>query len=529
MKAHKLLYGTLLISIMLQPLTTFAYTKKETIYTNLDETGKIYKQAINNHLYLSKEDDVIEDETYLKDILNINGKEKFKLQDQKLTWENKGKDIFYQGVIDKDNPLETKVTYYLDEKEMKVDKMLGKKGNVKIHIEFVNRSLEDEKEEYIPLVVTLGTMFSDTENRLFEITNGKVVDTGTKTVAFAIASPGLYENTKISEFEKLNDIDITYETTNFSLPNIYFVATPKLLEEQDLKVFDQMDGLSSSMYLLQENMDKLETGIKEVEQGMNSVVSGSSEIIENLRKAKEAVEQLKVGSIQVDDGMRTIVNGVTTARNMIQQENVSVEKLTLLKQSNLQALALLQSTNNQLEVSYQTYQLENFETDDSIKVYFTSLGLTETQIKDLITCKKTYESNRNLIELLTQNTKSIDLNITTLSLLEQLSEGVLLEKEGTSRLSNGLSELAVGMNQLYQGMESLNIGSKTLHTGITTLSAGMTTFNQEGIKTLTGYASTAKNYSDKLKNVAIKMKEYNGFASNNVENTVFVYKIRSVK
>ena len=134
MKAHKLLYGTLLISIMLQPLTTFAYTKKETIYTNLDETGKIYKQEINNHLYLSKEDDVIEDETYLKDILNINGKEKFKLQDQKLTWENKEKDIFYQGVIDKDNPLETKVTYYLDEKEMKVDKMLGKKGNVWSHM-----------------------------------------------------------------------------------------------------------------------------------------------------------------------------------------------------------------------------------------------------------------------------------------------------------------------------------------------------------------------------------------------------------
>ena len=35
----------------------------------------------------------VQDETYLKDLLNVNGKENFTLSNNNLKWENKGKDI----------------------------------------------------------------------------------------------------------------------------------------------------------------------------------------------------------------------------------------------------------------------------------------------------------------------------------------------------------------------------------------------------------------------------------------------------
>ena len=93
---NKLISSVLLLSLALQPITTFAYTKNETVYSNLNYNGTVKEITVNNHLSkLNKE--TVEDEAVLTKITNLNGEEKYKQENNRLIWDSTGKDIFYQG------------------------------------------------------------------------------------------------------------------------------------------------------------------------------------------------------------------------------------------------------------------------------------------------------------------------------------------------------------------------------------------------------------------------------------------------
>ena len=57
------------------------------------------------------------------------------------------------------------------------------------------------------------------------------------------------------------------------------------------------------------------------------------------------------------------------------------------------------------------------------------------------------------------------------------------------------------------------------------LSAGISKINNEGINKLTDYKNLALSYSDKVKKLKDLSNEYSGFSANNVDNTIFIYKI----
>ena len=67
----------------------------------------------------------------------------------------------------------------------------------------------------------LGAMMDSDTNTDISITNGKVTDTGTRSVLLSISAPGLYEYTNINEFKSLNKVTITYNTTDFEINDIY--------------------------------------------------------------------------------------------------------------------------------------------------------------------------------------------------------------------------------------------------------------------------------------------------------------------
>lgn len=130
--------------------------------------------------------------------------------------------------------------------------MIGKSGNVKIEISLLNNSLLRTNNTFTPYVVALGAMMDSDTNTDIEVTNGKVTDTGTRNVLLAISAPGLYEYTDINEFKSLNKVTITYNTTDFEINDIYMVASPKILSELDLGIFDKLDSVTSSISTLGE-------------------------------------------------------------------------------------------------------------------------------------------------------------------------------------------------------------------------------------------------------------------------------------
>ena len=114
----------------------------------------------------------------------------------------------------------------------------------------LNNSLLNKNNKFTPFVVAVGTTIDNETNKNISITNGKVTDTGSRNIAVAISSPGLYEYTNIKEFKDLNKVVISYETTDFEINDIYMVASPKLLSELDFDIFNKLRLFISVLRIL---------------------------------------------------------------------------------------------------------------------------------------------------------------------------------------------------------------------------------------------------------------------------------------
>ena len=137
---NKVISGVLISSLLFTPVSTLALTKEETVYTNLNYDGTVEKTIVNNHIS-DLDKGKVTDDTELKKLLNINGKETYTENNGIITWNAKGKDIYYQGTTDKELPITVDAKYYLDGKEMKAKKLVGKKGKVTINTNSVYQSV----------------------------------------------------------------------------------------------------------------------------------------------------------------------------------------------------------------------------------------------------------------------------------------------------------------------------------------------------------------------------------------------------
>lgn len=529
MKEKNIKWGILfLMGIFLIPNRVFAFDKKETIYTNLQVNGSVSHVNVVNHLS-QLESGKVDDETRLKEILNINGKEKFTLKDGNLIWDAKGDDIFYKGEGSKELPISTNISYFLNGKQMDAKDMIGKKGKVKIVYSFTNLEKHNmyisgkNKTLYTPFVVTLGTILENNKNNSISITNGKIVNTGTKSMLIAIASPGLYESTSYDTFQNMDTITIEYETKAFKLGNVYLVATPKLLEENDFSIFHKMDSLYDKMDILQDSMNEIHAGVQRLVDGSFQIYMGAEEINQNLGKVSSVMNDLQAGSISLNNGLKEVISALQNVQGAIYNQNIagSIQGLTALKAENEKAISRILTQSSQ---SFES--LTSLYTANNLKEY------TGTDAS-LLAIKSSYE----MIFLLMQNNSAISNTISSMSslssqievLLSTLNDSFYKLENGSSSLSNGISQLKIGVNQLYDGSNALVNGTRDLHNGSNTLLNGTNAFNKDGIGTLMFTVNKAKEFSTIAKRLKELSDEYKGFSSSNSNTTLFVYMVDSLQ
>lgn len=529
MKNLKTVVSVLTISVLsLMPFSVNA-SKTENVYTNMDYTGTVKKTTVSNHLENDK-DGEIKDNSILTNILNVNGSEDFTLDNNIVTWYAKGKDIFYTGITKKAQPINVVTKFYLNGKVTKATDMIGKSGKIKIEISLLNNSLLRTDNTFTPYVVALGAMIDSDTNTDISITNGKVTDTGTRSVLLAISAPGLYEYTNINEFKSLNKVTITYNTTDFEINDIYMVASPKILSELDLGIFDKLDILTSSISTLGEKMDELEAGTKDLANGTSTLLTNSSIFNEKLATASASLEKIANGTIKLVDGVDEMLTTLTDAKTMMEDKDIdgSLANLKVLQAKNEATITKL--TNPLVEDAYKVKKMSPTETETEMIARIKKLNpnLTVAEEQELKNVKSTYE----LKLLLVANNDAVKEMITNLedlnSLLDTLTTKLedVKEMQGKVTLLNAsLNELSVGLNKLSQASTEINKGISTLNNGATKISLGTTQLNNQGIKTLVNYSNRIITYSEKIENLVNLSKSYKGFASNNADSTLFVYKL----
>ena len=527
MKKMKTVAVALTIGVLtLMPFSASA-SKTETIYTNMDYSGNVKKTTISNHIENTKEGEIT-DNSLLTNILNVNGSENFTQDDTHVTWYAKGKDIFYTGETKQANPINIVTKYYLDGKETKAEDMIGKSGKVKIEISLINNSLLRTNNTFTPYVVALGTMMDSDTNKNITVTNGKVTDTGTRSMLLAISAPGLYEYTNINEFKNLNKVTINYETTDFEINDIYMVASPKILSELDLEIFDKLDKFSSSIDTLSSSMDALEEGAKKLSDGTSNLLTNTTVFNEKLKTASDALNKIANGTTKLTQGVDEMYATLEDAKKIMENKDItgSLANLKVLKASNENAIAKL--TNPEAEAAYKTFKMNATETESEMITRLASLSLPEEKIKELVTVKSTYE----LKLLLTANNEAVKEMITNLEDLSKLMDTLTLKLEEVKEmktkveyLNASLNEVSIGLTKLSEASSQINAGVKNLNDGAIKVSDGTQALNAQGIKTLVNYTNKIVTFGNKLEKLVNLSKSYKGYTSNNADNTLFVYKL----
>lgn len=276
-------------------------SKDETVYVLAGADGTVQKIIVSDWIKNAMATDSLDDKTELSDIENIKGDESFTLGgDNSCVWDAQGNDIYYQGNIEKELPVQMSVRYTLDGQAIAPEALAGQSGHVTIRFDYQNMQYEevllDGKTEkiYVPFTMLTGMLLDTEVFRNVTVSNGKLINDGDRIAVVGIAFPGLQEDLAISK-EKLDIpdyVEISADVENFEMSTTMTLATTELFGAIDSDKLD-LNELSDAMAELTDAMDQLMDGSSQLYDGLCTLLEKSGDLVSGINKLAEGATQLK--------------------------------------------------------------------------------------------------------------------------------------------------------------------------------------------------------------------------------------------
>ena len=293
-------------------------SKDETVYVLTGADGSVKKIIVSDWLKNELGSASVADKSDLSDIENVKGDESYTINGDNMTvWDAQGNDIYYQGNIQKELPVGLSVRYYLDGKSVSPEELKGKSGKVTIRFDYENRQYETvqingvNQRIYVPFAMLTGMILDNDTFQNVQITNGKLVNDGDRTVVVGLAFPGLQENLNLSRdnLSIPDSVEITADVTNFSLGMTVTLACNDLfsqLGDVDLTSLDSTSALDQ----LTGAMDQLLSGSSSLYEGLSTLLDKSGELVSGVEELAQGAAAIKSGADSVDDGAAQLKAGL---------------------------------------------------------------------------------------------------------------------------------------------------------------------------------------------------------------------------
>lgn len=293
-------------------------SKDETVYVLTGADGSVKKIIVSDWLKNELGSASVAGKSDLSDIENVKGDESYTINGDNMTvWDAQGNDIYYQGNIQKELPVGLSVRYYLDGKSVSPEELKGKSGKVTIRFDYENRQYETvqingvNQRIYVPFAMLTGMILDNDTFQNVQITNGKLVNDGDRTVVVGLAFPGLQENLNLSrdDLSIPDSVEITADVTNFSLGMTVTLACNDLfsqLGDVDLTSLDSTSALDQ----LTGAMDQLLSGSSSLYEGLSTLLDKSGELVSGVEELAQGAAAIKSGADSVDDGAAQLKAGL---------------------------------------------------------------------------------------------------------------------------------------------------------------------------------------------------------------------------
>ena len=498
--------------------------KQESVYVNAAADGSVSKITVSDWLKGANETTgTINDISDLKNISNVKGDETFKQNGKDVDWSGAGKDIYYQGESDEKLPVDMKITYKLDGKEIAAKDMLGKSGKVEIHVTYTNKSSRKKKIDgkettiYTPFVMVTAMVLSSDHFENVEVDNARVVNDGDNQMIIGMGVPGMAEN-----LDKIpSDFTVTADTKDFTIGNTFTYGSASLLNDLDLDDVDELDDLEEKLNDLTDASDKLVDGSDDLYDNLKLFDSKMGELNTSVKKfQKEGVNRLANGISTLAKGAPTLVKGVTNYANGVTTFAKGTASYVDGAAKITNGCALLYKSVKDIPTQIQSF-------DTGLKTYTGSVdklgskqnvtalksgakavsdGVTSLNT-NLVSLEKTYETT----DLLLKKLKATGADATTVATLEQVLAGqkqaIQAMKQATSTtgdLKVGAEKVSGSVATVMDSLDKLSANSSTLTEASTKLKTSMPTL-VSSVKTLKEGGDTLAKNNKKLKGASKKL------------------------
>lgn len=294
-------------------------SKNETVYVIADASGAAKKIIVSDWLKGVDTKGKVKDVSNLKNVKNVKGDETYTVnEDNAYEWAANGDDIYYQGTGTTELPVKLKLSYKLNGKTVSADEIAGKSGKVTIRIDYENTQKEKvkingkTKEVNVPFLMLSGMILDNDNFKNVEVSNGKAINDGTRTIVAGFALPGMQDSLGIDkdEMEIPDYVEITADTTNFELSTTMTVAMNDIFNDVDFsKVDDKVDELKDSLDELEDAAEQLVDGSSQLYDGIGTLLDKSGTLIEGIDKLYDGAEQVNSGAKKLDSGADGLSNG----------------------------------------------------------------------------------------------------------------------------------------------------------------------------------------------------------------------------
>ena len=355
------------------PVTTTVHSasggqisKEETVYVLANADGSVQKIIVSDWLKNPAGANSINDISELDGIENVKGDEAYTMNPNNMrVWDAKGNDIYYQGTTQKALPVDVSISYQLDGKPISAEDLAGKSGRVTIRFSYQNNQKEtieiDGKKEtvYVPFVMLTGAVLDNDVFSNVQISNGKLLSDGDRSVVMGFAMPGLQESLNLDKrkLEIPDYVELTADVKDFRLDTTLTVASNDIFNHLDLEDLDAqnltsaisqlndaalelVDG-SSQLYnglsALLEKSGELISGIDQLASGAGNLNSGAADLYSGASDLNSGASQLSSGLGELNSNSQNLVGGakavfetlLSTAQSQLEAAGVSVPKLTI--------------------------------------------------------------------------------------------------------------------------------------------------------------------------------------------------------
>ena len=265
--------------------TNLTVDKAESVNVKTDPNGIPYETSVEVDLKNPLDNESIKDKTNLKDIVNTEGDETYKSDENYIYWTNSGEDIHYKGYSDEKLPVSVNITYYLDGNKIEPSELLHKSGHVKIRFDYVNNTNVTSKVNGVNYNVKIPfvclTMLYLSNDIFYNITaeDSEVMGMDDSTMIIGMGFPGLSNSLRLNKTDFTKNVDlkeyfeIEADVTDFELDYTATIVSNGLLEDVEDKDFKDINDMLSDVDDIDDQKSDIEDSKDELDEAKDEFSS----------------------------------------------------------------------------------------------------------------------------------------------------------------------------------------------------------------------------------------------------------------